>query len=109
MSGAIPIGALRHLVTHLAPVSVPDGFGGTTRTFITVDRLWAALEESAASAFADERRFGLGTVRVTVRAPNTLKAGDILRLGSRRLAVDATFDPDGRGRFTRAMCREEQS
>ncbi|BAF87114.1 putative phage head-tail adaptor [Azorhizobium caulinodans ORS 571] len=109
MSGAIPIGALRHLVTHLAPVSVPDGFGGASVTFVAVDRLWAAVEESAAGAFADERRFGLAGVRVTVRAPNTLKAGDILRHGTRRLAVEATCDPDGRGRYTRAMCREEQT
>lgn len=109
MSAAVPVGALRHLVDHLAPVGVPDGAGGVSLSFVTVDRLWAAVEESAAGAFADERRLGLGTVRVTVRTPNTIAAGDILRHGARRLAVEATFDPDGRGRYTRAHCREEQA
>lgn len=105
MSG---IGALRHRIDHQAPVETPDGIGGVTTAFVTVDRLWAAVEESAAGAFAEERRFGLASVRVTVRAPNSIAAGDVLRLGARRLAVEATSDPDGRGRFTRVHCREEQ-
>ncbi len=109
MSGALPIGALRHLVTHLAPVSVPDGFGGASVTFVAVDRLWAAVEESAAGAFADERRFGLAGVRVTVRAPTTRS--------SRRHPASRHPPPRGGGDlrsgrtrpYTRAMCREEQT
>ncbi|MGU3492742.1 head-tail adaptor protein [Xanthobacteraceae bacterium A53D] len=102
------IGALRHRVDHLAPVETPDGIGGVSVQFLTVDRLWAGLEESATGAFSEERRFGLATVRVTVRAPNTIASGHVLRLGTRRLAVEATSDPDGRGRFTLVHCREER-
>ncbi|GGF53139.1 hypothetical protein GCM10007301_10760 [Azorhizobium oxalatiphilum] len=108
MSGPA-IGALRHRVDHLAPVETPDGAGGSTISFVTVDRLWAALEESAAGAVSEERRIALAGVRVTVRAPNTIAAGHQLRLGTRQLEVEATSDPDGRGRFTRVHCREERT
>lgn len=103
------IGALRHRIDHQTAVEAPDAMGGVARTFITVDRLWGSIETHAASgALMEERRFGLATVRVTVRAPNTIAAGDLLLAGARRLAVEATSDPDGRSRFTWVHCREEQ-
>ncbi|WP_341989965.1 head-tail adaptor protein [Azorhizobium sp. AG788] len=104
------IGALRHRIDHQTAVETPDGLGGVTRTFVTVDRLWGSIETAAATGtLGEERRFGLATVRVTVRAPNTIAAGDLLRAGARRLGVEATSDPDGRSRFTLVHCREEQS
>lgn len=103
------IGALRHRIDHQTAVDVPDALGGVTRTFVTVDRLWGSIETvAAAGTLADERRFGLANVRVTVRAPNTIAAGDLLLAGARRLGVEATSDPDGRSRFTLVHCREEQ-
>ena len=104
------IGALRHRIDHQTAVETPDELGGVTRTFVTVDRLWGGIETlTAAGTLLEERRFGLATVRVTVRAPNTISAGDLLVAGPRRLAVEATSDPDGRGRFTLVHCREEQT
>ncbi len=104
-----PVGALRHRIDHQTAVESPDGVGGVTRTFLTVDRLWGRMETpTAGGSFGEERRFGLATVRVTVRAPNTIASGDRLLAGARRLTVEATSDPDGRGRFTLVHCREEQ-
>lgn len=103
------VAALRQRLTHQTPVDVPDGAGGVARTFITVDLLWGAVETlSTEFGLGEERPRAAQSVRVTVRAPNTIASGDRLLSGARLFHVEAVSDPDGRGRFTRCHCREEQ-
>ncbi|MEP9352049.1 head-tail adaptor protein [Xanthobacter sp. KR7-65] len=107
MSG---IGALRHRLTHQTAVDVPDGAGGVSRTFLAVDVLWGAIETAAMDyGVAEERPRALSEVRVTVRAPNTIAAGDRLVHAGRVFHVESLADADGRGRFHLVRCREEQT
>ena len=102
-------GALRHRFAHQTGVDLPDGMGGITRTYLTIDQLWGALETlSAEGDLSAEKRVGVLAHRITVRAPNTLQPGDRLVLGTRIFAVEAVSDPDNRGRFSRCRCREDQ-
>ncbi|WP_428029257.1 phage head closure protein [Ancylobacter sp.] len=101
------IGGLRHRLVHETPVEMPDGMGGVTRSFISVDALWGALETRAAPAEIADRPGAVLTHAITVRAPATVQPGDRLRLGGRRFLVEAVSDPDGRGRFLACDCREE--
>lgn len=103
-------GTLRHPFQHQTAVDLPDGVGGLARTWLTVDRLWGRIEPlSDGPSLAEERPIAMLTQRVTVRAPNTLAPGDRLVLGARILLVQSVTDPDGRGRFTRCRCLEEQT
>lgn len=104
------IGALRHLVAHQTPLDGADGAGGIGRTFVTVGRLWAAISVGGAGfGIGEERPRASAEVTVTVRAPNSVSVGDRLALGPRLFHVEAVSDPDGRGRFSRCRCREEQT
>jgi SPP1 family predicted phage head-tail adaptor len=112
MSGAGVSGAgdLRHRLIHETAISLPDGAGGASTTFLAVDQLWARIESPAGDpSLSAERRLATLIHRITVRAPNTLSRGDRLTLGTRIFAIEALSDPDGRGRFTRCLCREEQT
>ncbi|MEP9379729.1 head-tail adaptor protein [Aquabacter sp. CN5-332] len=102
--------ALRHPLQHQTGVDLPDGMGGISRTWLTVDRLWGAIETlSAAPSLSEERPIATLAHRITVRAPNTLAPGDRLVMGTRVFHVQAVADPDGRGRFSRCRCQEEQA
>lgn len=104
------IGPLRHRLTHQTAVDLPDGAGGIARTFLSVDVLWAAIELlSADYGIAAERAQASQLVRITVRAPNTVAPGDRLLHGARVFHVEHVADADGRGRFHRIRCREEQT
>lgn len=104
------IGALRHRLTHQTFVDLPDGAGGVERTFLAVDVLWGAIESvSTDYGLAEERARASNLTRITVRAPNTVAPGDRLLQGARVFHVEAVSDADGRGRFSRIRCREEQT
>ncbi|MFG1478610.1 head-tail adaptor protein [Xanthobacter sp. V4C-4] len=101
--------SLRHRLTHQTYVDLPDGAGGVARHFLSVDQLWGAIESlSREFGLGEERPRAVQLVRITVRAPNTLAPGDRLLLGARVFHVEAVDDAEGRGRFTRCRCREEQ-
>lgn len=103
------VASLRHRLTHQTCVDLPDGAGGIARTFLAVDQLWGALETlSTEFGLGEERPRAAHGVRITVRAPNTIAPGDRLLLGARVFHVEAVTDADGRGRFSRCRCREEQ-
>lgn len=103
-------GGLRHRLAHQTYVDLPDGAGGISRSFITVDQLWGAIEPSGSDfGLAEERPRAAAQLRITVRAPNTLAVGDRLVLGARIFHVEGLSDPDGRGSLTRCRCREEQA
>ncbi|WP_454915807.1 head-tail adaptor protein [Xanthobacter sediminis] len=103
------VATLRHRLTHQTYVDLPDGAGGIARSFLAVDQLWGALESvSTEFGIGEERPRAAQVVRITVRAPNTIAPGDRLLLGARVFHVEAVSDPDGRGRFSRCRCREEQ-
>lgn len=103
------VATLRHRLTHQTYVDLPDGVGGIARSFLTVDQLWGAIEPlSIEFGIGEERPRAAQLVRIMVRAPNTIAPGDRLLLGARVFQVEAVGDADGRGRFSRCRCREEQ-
>ncbi len=101
------VGSLRHRLVHETPVDLPDGMGGTTRSFLAVDALWAAIETTAVPGEVADRPGAVLTHKVTVRAPAIVEPGDRLRLGARLFLVGAVSDPEGRGRRLLCRCREE--
>lgn len=103
------VGGLRHRLAHQTYVDLPDGAGGVSRTFLTVDQLWGRIEPVSENfGIAQERAEARHLLRITVRAPNTLQPGDRLVAGARVFHVEGVSDPDGRGRFSLCRCREEQ-
>lgn len=103
------VGALRHRLAHQTFVDLPDGAGGVERSFLTVDQLWGAIETSSTEfGLGEERPRATSVVHIIVRAPNTLAPGDRMLLGARVFHVEAVTDVEGRGRFSRCRCREEQ-
>ncbi len=101
------LGQMRHRLVHETPVETPDGQGGVSRAFLAVDALWGAIETRATPGEIADRPGAVLTHTVTVRAPATVQPGDRLRLGARRLLVEAVSDPEGRGRWLVCDCREE--
>ncbi|MFG1295043.1 MULTISPECIES: head-tail adaptor protein [Xanthobacter] len=103
------VAALRQRLTHQTYVDTADGAGGISRTFLSVDRLWGAVETASTEfGIGEERARASHVVRITVRSPNTIAPGDRLLLGTRTFHVEAVRDADGRGRFSLCRCREEQ-
>lgn len=102
-------GALRHILVHQRPADIADGAGGVARSFVTVGRLWGTIEDGGASfGIGEERPRGVLSASITVRAPHAVAVGDRLVLGARIFHVETVSDPEGRGRFSRCRCREEQ-
>ncbi|MDQ0506549.1 head-tail adaptor protein [Xanthobacter agilis] len=103
------IAALRQRLTHQTCVDLADGAGGTSHAFLSVEQMWGAVETVATEfGVSEERPRAAHGVRITVRAPHTIAPGDRLLLGARVFQVEAVTDADGRGRFSRCHCREEQ-
>lgn len=103
------VAALRQRLTHQTYVDVPDGAGGVTRTFVAIGQVWGAVETLSSDFAVSEEQARAGhAVRVTLRQPHAVTVGDRLLLGARLLHVEAVSDADGRGRFARCRCREEQ-
>lgn len=107
MSAPSAIGDLRLRVAIEAPIDIPDGAGGMTRSYARLANVWAHV-----SALSGEDRFLaarheqsiLHLVRIRWRGDVT---NDMRFVASdRKLFIRSCFDPDGRRRFLLCRCEE---
>ena len=94
-------------------IRVSDGAGGHRLAWQELGRLWAALDARSAR----ETGQGIGMVsvvqwRITVRGapagdPRRPRAGQRLRMGTRRFRIEAVAERDGSGRWLDCFAREE--
>ena len=95
----VSIGARGRRFVLEIPNDVPDGFGGTLRTFAPGPVLWGAIEMlSGAERVRAERPEQAVTHRVTLRYRDGVTAAMRLTCGLRRFRIKAAADPDGRRR-----------
>jgi head-tail adaptor len=104
----IDAGRLNRQLVLEAPSGAADGAGGIAPGFAETARFFAAVdplgpEERDDTGFALTARL----FRVTLRFRADLTLAHRFRLGSRVLSLEGLADPDERGRFLVALCREE--
>lgn len=105
--GEAAIGAMRRRLVLEAPVEMPDGLGGVTRSFVTVAAFWAQVEWlGGAEHWRQGRPEQTGSYRITLRWRGDLDAGRRLRDGARLFEIRAAADPDGGRR--RLVCLAEE-
>jgi SPP1 family predicted phage head-tail adaptor len=103
----LSIAHLRHKMTIEQPVDSDDGAGGVTRSFSTLDTVWAAIEQLGADRDIDENRAAaLLTHRITLRWRADLDTSKRLKLGARIFTVHAVADADERRRRITLLAQE---
>jgi SPP1 family predicted phage head-tail adaptor len=102
-----PIGARRRRFVLERPLEEPDGFGGVVRRFVAGPLLWGAIEPLGS---VERVRFGRAETIAThqIRFAYGPEITPAMRLtsGSRRFAIRAAGDPDGRRRAL--ICQVEE-
>ena len=101
MSGAhFDPGWLRHRVVIEAPAASPDGAGGETVTWSTVDTVWAKMDSPRAiERIATDRLTGVVTHVATLRFRNDVTGGMRLVYRGRPYRVLTAHDPDLNERY----------
>jgi SPP1 family predicted phage head-tail adaptor len=100
-------GLLRDRLDLERPEGVPDGQGGSTRSFAPVTGLWGCVEP--VTARSDEVAGAIETTvthRITLRYRDDIHAGMRLRRRDRAFEIESWLDPDETRRFLRCFCRE---
>lgn len=91
-----------------APLEVPDGQGGVSRSFQILDRIWARIDPVAATVAPHEAgERAVVTHRVWTAWRTDIAAGQRLRLGPRVFLIRLVRDPDETRRFLICDCEEE--
>ncbi len=94
-----PLGARRRRLVLELPVDDPDGFGGRIRRWVAGPVLWGSLEALGTGASAQGGRTDRpGLYRVGLRYRSGVTPAMRLADGTRRFAIRAADDPDGRRR-----------
>jgi SPP1 family predicted phage head-tail adaptor len=107
MSARPFLGQMRHRLVLEAPVDVPDGAGGVTRSYQPVATLHAQIR--TLRAFGRERGGqpqGVVTHQILFRKRADLSADMRLRKGTRVFTLIAIEDFDDLSNFVRAQCEE---
>lgn len=102
-----PIGARRRRFVLELPQDIPDGFGGTLRSYAPGPLLWGAIEAvSGEERVRADRPELAATHRVTLRHRPGVTGAMRLGLGPRRFAIRHAADPDGRARALVCLVEE---
>jgi SPP1 family predicted phage head-tail adaptor len=102
-----PIGALRHRLRLEAPVDADDGAGGFSRSYRTVNYIWAQVSAISSNQQFNEQRFEqTNNYQIAVRWRADVVAGMRFVFRDRLFLIQASSDPDGRRRFLTCACEE---
>lgn len=108
---AVPV--LDRRLTLEEPQDVPDGAGGSQRTWVALGELWAELRPGTGRERAVESvTVAAAAYRITVRAAppgaaSRPRADQRFREGSRLFRILAVTDRDDRGRYLTCFATEE--
>ena len=109
MSGAVFAGQLRRRVILLTPTSTIDSAGRQQRAYANGPQIWAHIKALAQSVRYDaDRREGVVTHHITVRATANFDAGFRILFGQRVFEVLSFEICEGVPQFVRAYCQETQ-
>lgn len=101
------IAALRRRLVIESAVETPDGAGGVHRSFVVAASVWGRVTPLRASDSVVAAAPGQTlTHRVLMRFRSNMDTTMRLRDGSRRLAIRAVYDPDGRRKLLVCLCEE---
>ncbi|WP_342358532.1 phage head closure protein [Terrarubrum flagellatum] len=104
----LPVGAMRHRVAIEAPVDIADGAGGLTRSYETIDTVWAAIETLEADAALTDNRAGARfSYRITMRWRADIDNSRRLRFEDRVFVIRAVSDADGKRRRLSVLADED--
>jgi SPP1 family predicted phage head-tail adaptor len=93
-----------------APVEIPDGAGGVTRTYESVATLWAAVMPMSAREQSEADRRGMSvTHRIDLRFSADITSQHRFRDGDRVFRIVSLRDRDGRKRFLRVEAEERSA
>jgi len=107
MSAALPIGALRQLITLEAPNDALDDNGGVVRTYAAVTTIHARiLPKNVDMIFQGDSQDENVTHEIMFRSWPGLKGDMRFRLGTRVFQILGFDDFDEKGITTRALCQE---
>ena len=93
-----PLGARRRRLVLEMPVDEPDGFGGRLRRYVAGPVLWGSLEALGTAAPRGGRHDRPSLYRASLRYRPGVNPAMRLADGTRRFAIRAADDPDGRRR-----------
>ena len=101
-------GRLRHRIRLERPVRQPDGAGGASVSFETVDHVWAFIEPRPVrpeliAGQIDERQRS----RVLMRYRSDVGSGWQLVHGDRTMSVESVHDPDERRAWIACVVEED--
>ena len=100
-------GALRTRLVLEAPQDLADDIGGTTRSFVPVTSVWAAIEPlSAARVWQAQQAEQEISHRITLIYRADFTADMRLRLGARIFEIRSAYDLDETRRFSSLDCWE---
>lgn len=103
------IGALRRRLTLETATDVTDGAGGSVRTWVMTDAVFAETETTAIREdVADGRAVGIATHRVTIRWRSDVTRAMRFVDGPAHYRVIAVKS-DARKRFLTCLCEEESA
>ncbi|MFO1149282.1 MAG: phage head closure protein [Alsobacter sp.] len=101
------LASLRKRIGLETPVEQADGAGGVTRTFSLSATLWGRVTPlRGEDGVVASARGQVLTHRVVLRHRTGLDTTMRLRVGARRLAIRAVYDPDERRRLLVCLCEE---
>ena len=110
MTGTEHIGSMRHRIRLERPVDMPDGAGGSIRTWQLAAESWASVTPIVAGEDGlDEQVQDLGRMRILMRWRAGIDASMRLIHDGRTYEIDSVTDPDARKRFLTVDAREMRS
>ncbi|MEI8144255.1 MAG: phage head closure protein [Alphaproteobacteria bacterium] len=100
-------GDMRHRLVVEAPVEMPDGAGGVTRSYQAIATVWAEIEAvDGAERRLEDRLVQRNTFRITLRALAGLTAAHRFRKGDRIFDIHAIKELPPAGRYLQCEAEE---
>lgn len=100
-------GKLRNRVEIQAVTETVDSYGQPVKTWATVDKRWAAIEDSTGREFERAKQFAADmTHLVRMRFYDGLTQQHRIKFGSRIFGIESVNDMDQRNREHVLSCKE---
>lgn len=100
-------GVLRHRLVLEAPVEVPDGSGGSIRSFAAEAEIWGLIQPMGGTEVRQQDRLTQRlTHRILIRRRDGLSAAHRLRRGARLFDIRAVLEDVPRRGYLTCQCEE---
>ncbi len=101
------IGELRHRLRFEVETRLPDGGGGASASWTSVETVWGAVRATTGSeALASDGLRGRTTHEIWIRHRQDVSPAGRFVMGARTFDIVAVLDPDGGRRWLRCLAAE---